>query len=42
MQQKHMASDASQSDFSLVYYYLVAGISIAAAVFVFVPRVSVG
>lgn len=42
MQQTHRATDAIKSEFSLVYYYLAAGIIIATAVFVFVPRISIG
>ncbi len=42
MQQKYMATDAVKSEFSLVYYYLAAGIIIATAVFIFVPRISLG
>ena len=42
MQHKHMAADAVKSEFSFVYYYLAAGIAIATAVFVFVPRISLG
>ena len=42
MQDKTSEAHASQSDFSLVYFYLTAGIAIAIAVFLFVPRVSIG
>jgi len=31
-----------QADMSFVYFYLVAGIAIAVAVFLFVPKVSIG
>lgn len=42
MQSKHMASDATKSEMSFVYYYLTAGIMLMIAVFLFVPRVSSG
>ena len=42
MQDKQMASGAKQSEYSLVYFYLVAGIALVVAVFLFVPRVSIG
>jgi hypothetical protein len=35
-----MVSDAIKSEYSLVYYYLAAGIMIATAVFIFVPRLT--
>lgn len=40
MQHKYMATDAVKSEYSLVYYYLAAGIAIATAVFIFVPRLT--
>lgn len=40
MQPKYLATDAIKSEFSLVYYYLAAGIMIATAVFIFVPRLT--
>ncbi len=40
MQPKYLATDAIKSEFSLVYYYLAAGIMIASAVFIFVPRLT--
>ncbi len=44
MQTQHQGfSDThDKSDFSLVYYYLLAGISLLVAVFLFLPRVAVG
>lgn len=42
MQDKTSEVHTSQSDFSLVYFYLTAGIAIAVAVFLFIPRISVG
>jgi len=42
MQHKTSGLNAPQSDFSLVYFYLISGIAIAVAVFLFVPRVSIG
>jgi hypothetical protein len=42
MQHKHMATDAVKSEFFSVYFYLAAGIMLATAVFVFVPRVATG
>ncbi|HQF57560.1 MAG TPA: hypothetical protein PK831_03635 [Candidatus Magasanikbacteria bacterium] len=43
MQNSNGVSDSpSKSDFSLVYYYLLAGISLLAAVFFFLPRVTLG
>jgi hypothetical protein len=35
-------SDASKSDFNLVYYYLLAGITLVMAAFLFLPRIAVG
>ncbi len=41
--QNRVFSDTqAKSDFSLVYYYLLAGISLLVAVFLFLPRVSIG
>lgn len=40
MQHKYMATDAVKSEFSLVYFYLAAGIAIATAVFIFVPQLA--
>jgi len=42
MENKQWVSDAQKSEFSLVYMYLVAGIALAVAVFLFIPRISVG
>lgn len=42
MQHKKWALDASKSNYSLVYYYLIAGIALVVAVFLFLPRISVG
>jgi len=35
-------SSQNNSDYSLVYYYLLAGISLLVAVFLFLPRIAVG
>ncbi len=40
MQHKYLAPDAVKSEFSFVYFYLAAGIAIATAVFIFVPRLT--
>ncbi|MFA6427195.1 MAG: hypothetical protein WCW16_01960 [Candidatus Magasanikbacteria bacterium] len=42
MQHKQGDFGVQQADFSWVYLYLVAGIAIAVAVFLFVPKVSIG
>lgn len=40
---RHGAAEAPQtSAFSFVYYYLLAGIALVAAVFIFLPRIAVG
>lgn len=35
-------TEIQNSDFSPVYYYLLSGIALLVAVFLFLPRVSVG
>jgi len=42
IQDRVFSDTHTKSDFSLVYYYLLAGISLLVAVFLFLPRVSVG
>jgi len=43
MQNKNLLGvSSSKSDYSLVYYYLLAGISLVVAVFLFLPKVSIG
>ncbi len=42
MQNQNRLSDASRSEYSLVYYYLLAGISLLVAVFLFLPKTSMG
>ena len=37
-----LASVEAKSQYSWVYYYLVAGITVLVAVFLFLPRVSIG
>jgi len=39
---RELLSSHQNSDYSLVYYYLLAGISLLVAVFLFLPRVSMG
>lgn len=36
------ALNTQSTQFNLVYYYLLAGISLFVAVFLFLPRVSIG
>ncbi|PIR77512.1 MAG: hypothetical protein COU30_02015 [Candidatus Magasanikbacteria bacterium CG10_big_fil_rev_8_21_14_0_10_38_6] len=40
MQKHTWSSDTTKSEYSLVYYYLLAGIALVVAVFLFLPRVS--
>ncbi len=40
MQNQFRASDAQKSEYSLVYYYLLAGIALVVAVFLFLPRIA--
>lgn len=42
MQTQNWAADASKSEYSLVYYYLLAGVALVVAVFLFLPRISMG
>lgn len=43
MQNKHLLADNSvKAGYSLVYYYLLAGIALMVAVFLFLPKVSIG
>jgi len=42
MQDQNWGSDARQSECSLAYYYLLAGIALVVAVFLFLPKVSTG
>lgn len=42
MQHKQFGAQTQESQFSLVYLYLTAGIAIAVAVFLFVPKIFIG
>ncbi len=42
MRQRQWVSETQSSEYSLVYYYLLAGISLMLSVFLFLPRVSTG
>ncbi len=42
MHHKQLGAQSPETDLSFVYFYLVAGITIAVAVFLFVPRVIIG
>ncbi len=39
---RHFSDIDSKAEYSSVYYYLLAGIILMIAVFLFLPRVSVG
>lgn len=38
MREQNWASGARKSEYSLVYYYLIAGIALVVAVFLFLPK----
>lgn len=42
MQSKNWGASSPKTEYSLVYYYLLAGIALVVAVFLFLPRVSIG
>lgn len=42
MQNQEWASDAHKSEYSLVYYYLLAGVALIIAVMTLLPKMATG
>ncbi|MFA7245030.1 MAG: hypothetical protein WC070_02500 [Candidatus Magasanikbacteria bacterium] len=42
MKYNNLGGNSPQANFSLVYFYLTAGIALSIMVFLFVPKISMG